>query len=241
MLSEFDHAKGMFTSRHVICGVDGRPCEVMLPIERALPASRRRLPLLERFVEYLPCDRCRMSERDATGLAGVRLGCTERALLLRAAPTSAMYGSIVAREDGTRAAHEADFRASRKLVRAGLVQEGRMRTTVRYRGHVRAYVTRTAWRSPLGDEIVVRYMPELESGRRIRWDRRVVEAAQAVRRDVGGLVHDFACALREKSESLARAKRTGRATAEKRNQRADLRTLVEAVEGVGAGMERLAT
>ena len=238
MLSECDHAKGMFTSRHVICDVDGRPCEVMSPIERALPASRRRLPLLERFADCLPCDRCRMSERDAAGLAGVRLGCTERALLLRAAPTSAMFGSIVAREDGTRAAHEADFRASRKLVRAGLVQEGRMRTTVRYRGHVRAYVTRTAWRSPLGDEIVARYMPELESGRRIRWDHRVVESAQAVRRDVAGLVHDFACALREKREALARAKRTGRATAEDRKQRADLRALLRAVNGVGGGVER---
>ena len=43
----------------------------------------------------------------------------------------------------------------------------------------RAVKLRVMWRTPLGEEVVHRYRRELESGRAIRWDRRLEEAREA--------------------------------------------------------------
>ena len=219
MSSRFDEQDGT-----LLCGIDDKPCEVTLAIERVLPASRR-LPMLESFADRLPCDRCRVSERDASGLGGLRLGRTERRVLLDAAATSASHGTEVTRDACTHAEQEAILRAVRKLLRAGLVQVGRLRTVERRQGHAWGHQTRLAWRSPLGEELVARYCRELESGGRIRWDHRVVDAARATRLDVLGLVAEFGRAL-----SVANEDGSGRP--------ADLSTLQRAVIDVLLGQHQ---
>lgn len=167
-----------------VCHVDQRPCEIAAEITPHLRAGRG-LPLLEEFAEGLPCSACRACAMAAGELRGQRLGRRERDVLLRAAPPDAIEGAPVVAERATRAEAEATLRALRTLHRRGLVTYGRG-----------ARGERTVWRSPLGGELVFQYGAEFASGDRVRWDMRVVNAANIARRSVPELLVRFGDHLR---------------------------------------------
>jgi hypothetical protein len=166
----------------------------------------------------LPCGSCRKGERDASHLAGLRLGRHERRILLFAPPgskcgwrdgpgkpTFPSWGKIVYPDGPSRAAEEANRRALRKLERAGLVELGRQYTwgrndkppawfeakqeRSRYWRMGRKY--RTARLTPLGELVVERCRHELETGKPIRWPKLLAGLAADVHRSRSELFRQF--------------------------------------------------
>ena len=183
----------------VLCRFDGAACEVVSLFERSLVEEAR--PRLGAFVQhYLPCASCRGAEAAAQALHGVRLGRAERRVLLGAATTTESKGALVAPTGLPRAERETALRAARKLYARQLIQISRTPLPLGDAG--RNYLLRVAWRSPLGDAIVKQFGPELETGRRIRWDARLAAALRDARRGPVLLLGELASQL-----EAARARR----------------------------------
>ena len=147
--------RGDETQRFVYpCHVDGLPCEVVDPIMNGLESQK-----VDTVADCLPCGFCKVMERDAERLAGVRLGRRQRHILLSVPPPDgeAVYIEL---ETGNRAEKEAVKRAIRTLCRAGLLW--RQRTAW---GKPRWTVTLSA----LGAIVVKSLGKALEGGKPIRW------------------------------------------------------------------------
>jgi hypothetical protein len=105
-------------------------------------------------------------------------------VLLRAAPTTAPKGAIVAPKEHSRGTRESALRAARKLFHLRLLEFSHEDIRVAAFRGTQTSRFRVAWRSPLAEEIVLRFRRELESGGRIRWDTRLELGARAARRDI---------------------------------------------------------
>jgi hypothetical protein len=117
------------------------------------------------------CTLAKSLQAPTPGVRGLRLGRTERRLLLAAGPELA-----VIRPQGTgRSAAVAHQRAIARLVRAGLLAAQqvrellRTRTPTRFGTVERHYFCRAIRLTELGKVVVMRFGQELANGRRIRW------------------------------------------------------------------------
>ncbi len=185
-----------------LCPYNDAPCP-WVEVYRDKHIAEREVPNdeLKIFARQLPCHHCDVAtEAQASGLRGVRLGKRERALLLAAPPPDAEEGMWVVATGGTiekinlramtvfrltapppRAAQEAELRAMRKLCDAGLLVARYARAQVLPPGSYRWRNTwlRRVWLTPFGAELVKRYRDELQTGKRIRWDKRTADAAES--------------------------------------------------------------
>lgn len=206
------------------CHVGGQPCEVVAQFAHALPADRA-AESISAVKDWLPCGMCRLAERHAAGLPGLRLGKHERRVLLSAPDhTSGVPGRygfrdrrdvVIEPEGDSRAASEALRRAIRKLASAGLVRmayrriEGKTISKQRqwfvdkgqwytwYPDRRTNVYKRSLQLTPLGSAVVQVTRTDLESGRPIRWARYQDAALEATRRDATALVEEFAPEARE--------------------------------------------
>jgi hypothetical protein len=185
------------------CRYDGAPCEIVAHFDHALATESR--PRLHELVSWhLPCTSCgRALDAGVAGLRGVRLGRTERRVLLQAAANGDDEATVIAPPEHSRAVREATLRAARKLRVRGLLRiayESAQAARMRSSG---PHPLRAAMRSPLGEEIVKRFRKELESGQRIRWDERLIAAGRAARRDLPLLLQRLVGALEATRERRA--------------------------------------
>jgi len=196
------------TSGAHACHIDERPCEVEVLFAHHLPAETA-ATALEQYGRCLPCHVCRYLDGAPARLTGLRLGKREREVLLKAAPPSAKDGTKLVADVAARAERESTLRAVRRLFGVGLLAVGRAATsrtrtvTYGYGGKYDTkwnYYTRAVWLSEFGEAIVGRCRAELESGRRIRWGDRVLEALRAVRPDARALLALYAKDVRRHME-----------------------------------------
>lgn len=133
-----------------------------------------------------------MTEQARHPLYGVRLGKMERWLLLEAPSPETLGGFKI--DDPDAQIREQLRRATVKLEGVGLVERLRMQVYVRardprregvvYKNHAfwlredqsRAHRVRrnVVWRTPFGEQILLRYGPQLSGGGSIRWDAQTV-------------------------------------------------------------------
>jgi hypothetical protein len=194
--------------RHPCPFAEVQPCDLLTPSGADAEAiGEAKEYHLRHALELLPCERCRKADRNAEGLAGMRLGRLERSILTGAADAAARgERSQLLPDDPSPAQKVATFRAFGKLQRAGLVKYFYRRGRVihcrrpakltRSDGTERHYdqeyemaggfhdVTLT----PLGEAVVSRLRPALESGKSIRWGDLPHEALAAVRGDLPTLL-----------------------------------------------------
>jgi hypothetical protein len=137
---------------------------------------------------------------DQNRLRNVRLGRLERHVLLHASHSDSLFGYVLDASDFGRSVQEGLLRAARKLSRVGLIEISSVLTAGRaydprrerpvyhaggfflYRSKTRRHLAhrKAVWRTPLGDQIVLRFHTQLSDGRPIRWrNRRTVYAEHA--------------------------------------------------------------
>lgn len=178
-----------------VCTVDGRRCEV----EDALLPGLSRLgtdeveQALRRARISLPCGMCRRGERDALNIRHLRLGRTERRILVGASTPSAERGTRLYDcwtpaewQAGARALAASATRASKRLVDAGLVQRLRIRDHLFF-GRKRQCL----WRTALGELVIQHVGDVLANGGRIRWGDLPESLARQVRLPLRDLVVSF--------------------------------------------------
>jgi hypothetical protein len=175
------------------CWVDQQPCPVGEVAEASIVEGMNwydahpELPYGERYwfsrenvqedLEYfIACDRCpKPAQRALARLPGLRLGERERRILCMA-PGPDEEERELAKRDARPSITVAQQRARRGLEKAGLLQS-RWRGSARVRGITEGMLSRL---SPLGAAVVSVCRSELESGGRIRWDRKRDEIAALV-------------------------------------------------------------
>jgi hypothetical protein len=134
---------------------------------------------------YLACDKCpRPAQSHLGNLGGLRLGAHERRLLL-AAPLPNAQPVHLKPLTNDRSGYEAHQRARRLLEGAGLLH----RYPAGHYGYPEAEGAILSRLSPLGAAVVEVCRPELETGRRIRWDRRRSAIELVISRYVCDPVH----------------------------------------------------
>jgi hypothetical protein len=194
--------------RHPCPFAEEQPCDLLTPsgtdaeaIDSAVYWKR------DDILRVLPCDRCRRADRDAEQLPGTRLGRLERTILLSAADAGARgERAQILPDDASPAERVATFRALRKLRDAGLVRPlwraGRVIQCKRptkttgpnreERQYDQEYTMRGDFRevalTPLGEAVVSRLRPALESGKPVRWGDLPREALAAIRGDLPTLL-----------------------------------------------------
>lgn len=197
------------------CHVDGNSCEVadaVVPLSR-LPGSRAstRLRLaFEQVADCLPCSTCREAAAAVERLRGTRFGKHERNILLYSPGPAAQSGAILDPELTTHSDRETYLRAIRKLARLGLLDAGRRLVRVETGGKrkdgssvSRAYAHRTLRQTELGAIVVDCYRSDMESGRPIRWERRIDDIHLRARSSAAELLALFAESLEARLETLA--------------------------------------
>jgi hypothetical protein len=184
------------TSYQHACWVDKEPCPVVAAVEASIVRALRDyyadpkasfyggapcpMHVEHGLRHYLACGKCpRPAKSDVGELAGLRLGAHERRLLLGAPLPHEQAAHLKPPADG-RSAYEAHQRARRSLEKRGLLHW----YPAGHYGHPEADGSILSRLSPLGAAVVEVCRAELESGRRIRWDRRRSAIEQAMLRYV---------------------------------------------------------
>lgn len=138
----------------------------------------------------LNCPSCGYS-KDRVSLRFRRLYALDRGILLGAAPAGDQHGAPVVPRTGRNSDRVMARRSVAKLIRYGLLDrrwyhlksasDAKRRTGARRAKLVgRARWCQMVRRTPLGDELVIRYGREIETpGRPIRWDERLADAQVA--------------------------------------------------------------
>ena len=183
------------------CEVDRRPCEVeaaLLPGLSGIDAADTQ-QALRRGRICLPCGMCRRGERDALNLRHLRLGRTERLLLIGAAIPDAKKGTRLHDcwppeewRQGGRGLAVSATRAAKRLGNAGLVQCPRLRDHLLF-GRKRYCL----WRTPLGALVIWYVGDALADGGRIRWGHLPERLAREVRRPLRDLLVSFVSSCEE--------------------------------------------
>lgn len=137
---------------------------------------------------FLPCNRCKGAESMVQGLR--RLGHVERGLLLAAAAPDT-EPSALQPPPQSRSAAETERRALRTLARRGLLTISGSRRW-----------GRTICRTLLGQVVVERLGPTLQTGTPIRWRRHRVALAAAPRLPVGELLAELHAAVTSLRETI---------------------------------------
>jgi len=183
------------------CKADGTPCEVesaLLPGLSSIRADEIEQTLCRGRIA-LPCSICRRGERDALNIRRLRLGRTERLLLLGVAAPGAKKGTRLRDcwppaewQQGGRGLAVSATRAAKRLESAGLVQ------CLRLRDHMlfgrRRYCL---WRTALGELVIQRAGDALVNGGRIRWGDLPESLSREVRRPLRDLLASFASSCEE--------------------------------------------
>jgi hypothetical protein len=195
--------------RHSCPFAEGQPCDLLTPsgLDAEIIAEKPGCCQRRAVLELLPCERCRKADRDAEQLPGTRLGRLERAILLSAADAGARgERAQILPDDPSPAERVATWRAFGKLRDAGLVKRfyrrGRVhlvKRSARYtdgygveRQHEQKYEMADCFRevalTPLGEAVISRLRPALESGKPVRWGDLSREALAAIRGDLPTLL-----------------------------------------------------
>jgi hypothetical protein len=194
-----------------ISAVHGQICEVIVLFLRPLALGcatvgdqaafspilgHRHLPETLRIaLSCLPCDRCRLMEKQASNLVRVRLGKQERHVLMTSArpvrdcagltQNGGVQGEV---EETSRAFAESLRRAIRKLTRVGLLWSEYRRVSVQVQDcreaipDTRIYYRLACRLSPLGQAVVDQLRADLKFGRRVRWAKHQAGLVAAARR-----------------------------------------------------------
>jgi hypothetical protein len=133
------------------------------------------------------CSYCQDALQAASRLRFKRLGKHERGQLLRAAPPGKPPNPILP-PGVSQALQTATRRAIANLARNGLIRispqttrlDSQMDEAILKALRRKYAVLRMAWRTELGQEIVVRYSREFERGERIRWTTHLDDCVNAV-------------------------------------------------------------